>query len=128
MKPLLRPIIRKTMEIQMAKAISDGIHAANRELLFARERLRATRISDPQDIRTFVKAIITRYQPEEDPDVFTAVGVRPQGSVFKGVYAPGSVVKLYEEEAARAGERVDDFQVEGWRNEIFDVQSTMMGQ
>ncbi|MCJ1316366.1 hypothetical protein MMC15_001687 [Xylographa vitiligo] len=128
MKPLLRPIIRKTMEIQMAKAISDGIHAANRELLFARERLRATRISDPQDIRTFVKAIITRYQPEEDPDVFTAVGVRPQGSVFKGVYAPGSIVKLYEEEAARAGERVDDFQVEGWRNEIFDVQSTMMGQ
>ena len=128
MKPLLRPIIRKTMEIQMAKAISDGIHAANRELLFARERLRATRISDPQDIRTFVKAIITRYQPEEDPDVFTAVGVRPQGSVFKGVYAPGSVVKLYEEEAVRAGERVDDFQVEGWRNEIFDVQSTMMGQ
>ncbi|MCJ1399237.1 hypothetical protein MMC11_002439 [Xylographa trunciseda] len=128
MKPLLRPIIRKTMEIQMAKAISDGIHAANRELLFARERLRATRISDPQDIRTFVKAIISRYQPEEDPDVFTAVGVRPQGTVFKGVYAPGSVVKLYEEEAARAGERVDDFQVEGWRNEIFDVQSTMMGQ
>ena len=128
LKPLLRPIIRKTMEIQMAKAISDGIHAANRELLFARERLRATRISDPQDIRTFVKAIITRYQPEEDPDVFTSVGVRPQGSVFKGVYAPGSVVKLYEEEAVRAGERVDDFELEGWRNEIFDIQSTMMGQ
>ncbi|MCJ1406159.1 hypothetical protein MMC19_000224 [Ptychographa xylographoides] len=128
MKPLLRPIIRKTMEIQMSKAIADAIHAANRELLFARERLRATRISDPQDLRTFVKAIITRYQPEEDPDVFTAVGVRPTGQVFKGVYAPGSVVKLYEEEAARAGERIDDFQVEGWRNEIFDVQSAMMGQ
>lgn len=127
-KPLLRPIIRKTMEIQMAKAIADGIHAANRELLFARERLRATRISDPQDLRTFVKAIITRLQPEEDPDVFTAVGVTPTGSAFKGVYAPGSVVKLYEDEAARAGERVDDYEIEGWRNEIFDVQSTMMGQ
>ena len=128
MKPLLRPIIRKTMEIQMAKAISDGIHAANRELLFARERLRATRISDPKDLRTFVKAIITRLSPEPDPDVYTAVGVRPSKGVFSGVYAPGSVVKLYEEEARRAGERVDDYEVEGWRNEIFDVQTAMMGQ
>ena len=129
MKPLLRPIIRKTMEIQLAKAIADGIHAANRELLFARERLRATRISDPQDIRTFIKAVLARLTPEDDPDVYTAVGVRPSGSpVFKGVYAPGSIVKLYEEEAARAGERVDDYEVEGWRNEIFDVQAAMMGQ
>ena len=129
MKPLLRPIIRKTMEVQLAKAIADGIHAANRELLFARERLRATRISDPQDIRTYVKAVLARLTPEDDPDVYTAVGVRPSGSpVFKGVYAPGSIVKLYEEEAARAGERVDDYEVEGWRNEIFDVQTTMMGQ
>lgn len=129
MKPLLRPIIRKTMEIQLAKAIADGMHAANRELLFARERLRATRISDPQDIRTFIKAVLARLTPEDDPDVYTAVGVRPSGSpVFKGVYAPGSVVKLYEEEAARAGERVDDYEVEGWRNDIFEVQAAMMGQ
>ncbi|MCJ1243615.1 hypothetical protein MMC30_000812 [Trapelia coarctata] len=129
MKPLLRPIIRKTMEIQLAKAIADGIHAANRELLFARERLRATRISDPQDIRTFIKAVLARLTPEDDPDLYTAVGVRPSGSpVFKGVYAPGSIVKLYEEEARQAGERVDDYEVEGWRNEIFDVQATMMGQ
>ncbi|KAI4148179.1 MAG: hypothetical protein L6R39_002867, partial [Caloplaca ligustica] len=48
-KPLLRPIVRKVMEKQLATAISDFFHAANRELLFARERLRATRISDPQD-------------------------------------------------------------------------------
>jgi hypothetical protein len=127
-KPLLRPIIRKTIEIQLATAIADFFHAANRELLFARERLRATRISSPDDLRTFVKAIITRLTPEEDPDLYTAVGVKPSKGIFKGVYAPGSVVKLYEEEAARAGERVDDFQVEGWRNEIFDVQARMMGQ
>ncbi len=128
-KPLLRPIVRKVLEKQLATAIADGMHAANRELLFARERLRATRISDPQDIRTFVKAIITRLTPAEDPDVYTAVGVTPSKGVFKGVYAPGSVVKLYEEEARQATERVDDATVGGgWRNEIFDVQTVMMGQ
>ena len=129
-KPLLRPIVRKVLEKQLATAIADGMHAANRELLFARERLRATRISDPQDIRTFVKAIITRLTPAEDPDVYTAVGVTPSKGVFKGVYAPGSVVKLYEEEARQASERVDDATVGGggWRNEIFDVQTAMMGQ
>lgn len=126
LKPILRPIIRRTMEKQLASAIEDFFHAANRELLFARERLRATRISDPQDVRTFVKAVITRLTPPEDPDVYTAVGVRPSEGVFKGVYAPGSVVKLWEEEARQATERVDDFTREGWRNEIFDVQTRAM--
>lgn len=127
-KPVLRPIVRKVLEKQLASAIADGIHAANRELLYARERLRATRISDPQDIRTFVKAIITRLTPAEDPDVYTAVGVKPSEGIFKGVYAPGSVVKLWEEEARQAGERIDDYSAKGWRNEIFDVQTMMMGQ
>ncbi|KAL8930468.1 MAG: hypothetical protein Q9208_000652 [Pyrenodesmia sp. 3 TL-2023] len=128
-KPILRPIVRKVMEKQLATAIGDFFHAANRELLFARERLRATRISDPQDVRTFIKAVVTRLTPEEDPDVFTAVGVKPQGDVFKGVYAPGSLVKLYEMEARRAGERIEDGdEGEGWRNEVFDVQTRMMGQ
>ena len=127
-KPILRPIVRKVLEKQVATAIADGLHAANRELLYARERLRATRISDPEDIRTFVKAIITRLTPEEDPDVYTAVGVKPSEGVFKGVYAPGSVVKLWEEEARQAGERIDDYSAKGWRNEIFDVQTIMMGQ
>ena len=127
-KPLLRPIVRKVLEKQIATAISDGIHFANRELLFARERLRATRISDPQDVRTFIKAVMTRLTPAEDPDVYTAVGVRPSEGVFKGVYAPGSVVRLYELEARRAAERIEDGEVRGWRNEVFDVQTTMMGQ
>ncbi|KAI9812580.1 MAG: hypothetical protein M1827_004569 [Pycnora praestabilis] len=126
-KPLLRPIVRKVLEKQLATAIADGLHAANRELLFARERLRATRISDPQDIRTFIKAIITRLTPEEDPDVYTNVGVGAPGKgVFAGVYAPGSVVKLWNEEAARAGEVVEDNAAGGWRNEVFDVHSQMM--
>ncbi|KAL8938627.1 MAG: hypothetical protein Q9216_003795 [Gyalolechia sp. 2 TL-2023] len=128
-KPLLRPIVRRVLEKQLATAIADFFHAANRELLFARERLRATRISDPRDVRTFVKAVLTRLTPAEDPDVYAAVGVRPQGSVFKGVYAPGSLVRLYEEEARRAGERIEDGEVgKRWRNEVFDVQTRMMGQ
>lgn len=123
-KPLLRPIIRKVMEKQLANAIADAIHAANRELLYARERLRATRISDPQDLRTFVRAVMARLQPEEDPDVYTRVGVaQPGKGVFRGVYAPGSIVKLWNEEAARAEERVDDYDQGGWRNEVFDVHT-----
>lgn len=122
-KPLLKPIVRSVLQKQLASAIADGIHAANRELLFARERLRATRISDPQDVRTFVKAIITRLTPKEDPDLYTAIGVTPSKGIFRGVYAPGSVVKLYEEEARRASERVDDRSGQGWRNDIFDVQA-----
>ena len=78
-------------------------------------------------MRTFIKAVVTRLTPAEDPDLYTAVGVRPsENKVFKGVYAPGSVVKLWEEEARQASERVDDYTREGWRNEIFDVQTRAM--
>jgi hypothetical protein len=126
-KPLLRPVIRKVLERQLATAIGDFFHAANRELLFARERLRATRISDPKDLKTFFKAVLTRLTPEDDPDLYTNVGVRgaadQRGGIFTGVYAPGSVVKVWDEEAARAGEVVDDNASQGWRNEIFDVQA-----
>jgi hypothetical protein len=131
-KPLLRPILRKVLERQLATALGDFFHAANRELLFARERLRATRISDPQDVRTFVKAVLTRLTPEDNPDLYTNVGLKgganERGNIFAGVYAPGSVVKLWNEEAARAGEVVDDNATRGWRNEIFDVQARAMQQ
>jgi hypothetical protein len=127
LKPFLRPIIRKVMEIQLANGIADAIHAANRELLFARERLRATRISDPDDLKTFLKALLTRVTPAEDPDTYTRVGVAEPGQgVFKGKYAPGSVVKLWEEEGARAAERVDEWDEGGWRNDVFDLHAMMM--
>lgn len=127
-KPLLRPILRKVLERQVANALADLFRTANRELLFARERLRATRISDPQDVRTFIQAIITRLTPAEDPDVYTAVGVTPSKGRFRGVYAPGSVVKMWEDEARLARERIEDHRVQrdGWRNEIFDVQTAAM--
>lgn len=123
-KPLLRPVIRKVMEKQLAKGIADAIHSANRELLFARERLRATRISDPNDLRTFFKAVLTRLTPDEDPDVYTRVGAAPLSKgVFAGKYAPGSVVKVWEEEGVRARERIDEWDEGGWRNEVFDLHA-----
>lgn len=122
LKPLLRPILRKTLESQIASALADFFHTANRELLFARERLRATRVASPDDLLTFFKAIAARLQPSDDPDLYTRVGVaQPGKGVFKGVYAPGSVVKVWNEEGARAAERVEDFDVGGWRNGIFDT-------
>lgn len=133
-KPLLRPILRKVLEKQLSTAIGDFFHAANRELLFARERLRATRIADPKDLTMFVKAVITRLTPEDDPDLYMNVGVRgaaeTRGNVFAGVYAPGSVVKLWDEEAQSAGRRIDEnaAATRSWRNEIFDVQARAMGQ
>ncbi|KAF2735426.1 hypothetical protein EJ04DRAFT_511828 [Polyplosphaeria fusca] len=127
LKPLLRPIIRKVMEKQIATGIADAIHAANRELLFARERLRATRISDPDDLKTFFRAVLTRLTPEDDPDLYTRVGIAEPGKgVFKGKYAPGSVVKVWEEEGVKAAERVDDWDDGGWRNEIFDLHAMNM--
>ncbi|KAF2173614.1 hypothetical protein M409DRAFT_15892 [Zasmidium cellare ATCC 36951] len=126
-KPLLRPILRKTMEQQLASALADFFHAANRELVYARERLRATRIADPNDLLTFFKAVAARLTPAEDPDLYTLVGVaQPGKGVFKNVYAPGSIVKVWNEEATRAGERVEDFDAGGWRNEIFDTHVRAM--
>ncbi|KAK3378610.1 bactericidal permeability-increasing protein [Podospora didyma] len=127
-KPFLKPIIRKTMELQIAAAIGESLQFANRELLYARERLRATRIADPDDLQTFFKAIIARLTPPDDPDLYTRVGVaQPGRGVFEGVYAPGSVVKLWNEEAAQASQRIRENERDGWRNEIFDVHATLMG-
>jgi len=126
-KPLLRPIIKKVLEKQMAKGLAEFFHAANRELLFARERLRATRIADPNDLLTFVKAVAARLKPEDDPDLYTRVGVaQPGKGVFKGVYAPGSIVKVWNEQAVQARERIEDFEVEGWRNDIFETHVSTM--
>lgn len=61
-----------------------------------------------------------RLTPEDDPDLYTRVGVQPAGP-FKGIYAPGSIVKVWNEEASRATERIEEFEAQGWRNDIFDV-------
>ncbi|KAI9739073.1 MAG: hypothetical protein M1834_007286 [Cirrosporium novae-zelandiae] len=128
LKPFIKPLIRKTLEKQLALAIEDFFHFADRELLFARERLRATRVADPNDLATFFKAVTARLVPEDDPDVYTRVGIAaPKKGVFRGVYAPGSVVKVWEDEARGAAERVEEWEAGGWRNEIFDTHVRMMG-
>jgi len=47
----------------------------------------------------------------------------PKKGVFKNVYTPGSVVKLWHEEAMRAEESIEEGEERGggWRNKIFDV-------
>ncbi|KAI0453319.1 hypothetical protein F5B21DRAFT_479590 [Xylaria acuta] len=121
-KPILRPILKATIEAQLATAIADLLHAGNRELLYARERLRATRIASPDDLWTFLKAVAARLVPEEDPDLYTRVGVdQPGKGVFRGVYTPGSVVKIWHDEADMAGDRVEEFEAGGWRNDVFDT-------
>lgn len=126
-KPLIKPIIRKTMEIQIASAIEDSLHFVNRELIFARERLRATRISDPDDLKTFFKAVMARLTPPDDPDLYTRVGIAEPGKgVFKGRYAPGSIVKLWNEQGDQVNQRIRENAVDGWRNEVFDVHTAML--
>ncbi|KAH7361393.1 hypothetical protein B0T11DRAFT_278864 [Plectosphaerella cucumerina] len=125
LKPFIRPIVRMALETQIATSIAEACHFANREFLFARERLRATRIANPDDLWTFVKAVLARLKPREDPDLYTRVGVaQPGRGVFQGVYAPGSLVKMWNEEAAAAEERVYEYERSGWRNDIFDTYTT----
>lgn len=127
-KPFVRPIIRATLEQQIANGIGESLQFANRELVFARERLRATRIADPDDLKTFFKAVLARLVPPDDPDLYTRVGVEQPGKgVFEGVYAPGSIVKLWNEEALQAKQRIRENEEEGWRNHVFDVHAAMLG-
>lgn len=125
LKPLIRPIVRKALEIKVAGAIADGLHTLNRELLYARERLRATRIADPGDLWTYLKAVAARLTPAPDPDLETRVGVQPGSGVFRGRYAPGSLVKLWDQEARGTEQTVFEYERGGWRNEIFDVRTTL---
>ncbi|KAK4463442.1 hypothetical protein QBC42DRAFT_250512 [Cladorrhinum samala] len=129
MKPFLKPVVKMTLELQIASAIKESLRFANRELLYARERLRATRIADPDDLKTFVRAVLARLKMPEDPDLDVRVGVEQPGrGVFDGVYAPGSLVKLWKEEAERAPQRIREGDMrDGWRNEVFDVHARMMG-
>ncbi|KAJ5730279.1 uncharacterized protein N7483_004787 [Penicillium malachiteum] len=125
-KPFLKHLVRRILEKKIAEEIVNAAFALNRELVFARERLRATRIANPQDLATFVRAVLARLKPADD-DVETRIGLTPPDSgVFKGIYAPGSIVQTWREEATRAQEAIEDGdETHGlgytWRNDIFDV-------
>lgn len=123
-KPLIKQLVRRSLEKTLAENIANFLHDANRELVYARERLRATRIADPKDVMTFFKAVLARLTPEDDPDVYTRVGMdAPNRGVFKDVYAPGSIVKVWHEEALQAEQNIEEAEEYGggWRNEIFEV-------
>ncbi|KAL4807378.1 hypothetical protein BDV18DRAFT_137563 [Aspergillus unguis] len=126
-KPFLKHLIRRVLERQIAESIVQAAHALNRELVFARERLRAARIASPHDLFTFVRAVLARLTPAPNPDVEARVGVDAPGSgVFKGVYAPGSLVKVWHDEALQAHDAVEEGEDapglhRTWRNAIFDV-------
>lgn len=128
-KPILKHLVRRTLEKKIAEEIVIAAMALNRELVFARERLRAARIANPQDLATFIRAVIARLKPAPT-DVEARVGVEPPGTgVFKGVYAPGSIVKTWHEQAIGAQEAIEDGdETHGigatWRNNIFDVAGT----
>ncbi|CAK7243232.1 MAG: hypothetical protein STHCBS139747_004744 [Sporothrix thermara] len=135
-KPLLRPLLRETLERQLAMAIRDQLQTANQEVVFARERLRAAQVATAQSgtstlgsIVPVLRAVFSRFEAwdDGDPEVDVSVGVR-EGStgVFDGVYAPGSLVRVWREEAIEAQQRIAEdaagrYNRDGWRNAIFDV-------
>jgi hypothetical protein len=125
-KPFLKHLVRRVLEKKIAEQIVATAFAANRELVFARERLRAARIANPQDLATFVRAVLARLKPAPS-DVEARVGLEPpKEGVFKGVYAPGSIVKTWHEQATRAQEAIEEGdETHGlgptWHNDIFNV-------
>lgn len=124
-KPFLKHMLRRVLEKKIAEQIVQAAFALNRELVFARERLRAAQIANPRDLASLVRAILARLQPVSDVDTRIGLDAPGQG-VFKGVYAPGSLAKVWHEEALRAHEAIeegDESQGLGrtWRNDIFDV-------
>ncbi|RMZ79387.1 hypothetical protein DV738_g3381, partial [Chaetothyriales sp. CBS 135597] len=123
-KPFLKQMIRRSLEKTLAESIANALRAANRELVFARERLRATRIADPQDVLTFFRAVAARTRSDDNPDVHTRIAVdAPEHGVFRGVYTPESILKLWHDEAQRAEEAIQEGEESGsgWRNDIFDT-------
>ncbi|PGH06692.1 hypothetical protein AJ79_06476 [Helicocarpus griseus UAMH5409] len=125
LKPFLKHMIRRVLEKKIAEQIVAGAHVLNRELVFLRERFRATRIASPQSLATFARAVLTSMTPKVDPDVYTRVGIDAhREGVFKDVYTPASVAKIWREERAR--EAIESGDQSGglhmtWRNDIFDI-------
>ncbi|CAK7264962.1 hypothetical protein SEPCBS119000_001260 [Sporothrix epigloea] len=135
-KPLLRPLLRATLERHMAQALETNLQAANQELVFARERLRAAKVATAQSgtstlgsIVPVLRAVFARFDAwgDANPEVDVSIGTQEGPThVFDGVYAPGSLVRVWREEATEAQQRIEEdaegtYNRDGWRNKIFDV-------
>jgi hypothetical protein len=126
-KPFLKQLVRRALEKKIAEYLVETIGSINRELVFARERLRAVTVANPKDWSTFIHAVLAR--PKSRPDnLQTSLRARSPGGhgIFKDVYAPGSIVKVWEEEVERAqdalenGDESEGFHLT-WRNSVFDL-------
>lgn len=123
-KPFLKHLIRRVLEKKIAEEIVDAAVALNRELVFARERLRAARIANPSDLASFIRAIFARMRSRTPSNVETHVGIDQSGSnIFNNIYTPGSIIKVWHEERQRAQEAIEHgAQMEQtWRNDLFDI-------
>ena len=119
LKPFLKQLLRRVLERQIAERLVAAAFSLNRELVFARERLRATRVASPPDLSTFVRAVLARGTGLSAAD-------ESKESVFDGIYAPGSLAKLWDEgvDPSEVDVRRGD-QAHGrgptWRNSVFDI-------
>ncbi|KAK2750742.1 hypothetical protein FQN57_002815 [Myotisia sp. PD_48] len=121
-KPFLKHMVRRVIEKSIAEKIVEAAHTINRELVFARERLRATRIADPDDLSTFVRAVMSRLSVKSNPDLYTRIGIDSErNGMFDGVYAPGSLVKLWRETQQKVDEQLEAGEQPTWRNNIFSI-------
>ncbi|KAL5612688.1 hypothetical protein BROUX41_004221 [Berkeleyomyces rouxiae] len=123
-KPLIKPILKAAMERQIEKLVRDNMADLNTELVFARERVRAARTAHPRSPGTFVRAVCARRHRDRY-DIDVRVGVtQPGKGVFRGRYAPGSLVREWNAERVR--ERTNDhrYKADGWRSDIFSKGET----
>jgi len=122
-KPILKPILKRIIRKQVETQIAELCHFVNREMVFARERLRATRVARPDSLWRFIRAVCARIGTRQSEDVDVGVGVsssKEEGMPFEGRYAPGSIVKVWEEHGETVGDIVDVAAEGGWRNAVFD--------
>lgn len=131
-KPFLKHLVRRVLEKKIAEQIVAAANALNRELIFARERLRAARIANPKDLASFVRAVLARMKPPSDGDVEAGIGVDVAGNgIFRDVYAPGSIIKKWQDENRHAQELIEEGdETHGlgktWRNDIFDARGSLL--
>lgn len=139
-RPLLERLLKKFIASQLETAIVDFLQWSNRELAFARERLRGARVANPKSLWAWWKAIKYRIWDapmEQEPGVRVAIGMSSVGTagsaarvernveggsggykgkaikrgVFQGEYAPGSLVALWEQGVQKSGEIVGRYGV-----------------
>ncbi|KAK6350886.1 hypothetical protein TWF718_004068 [Orbilia javanica] len=127
-KPIIKSMLRKLLQNSLRQAIENGLRTLNREMVYTRERLRATRIANPHDLTTFIRAVLARWKaPSELPIVEVGIDWRAHRASgiakapFDGEYAQGSLVDLLETEAMGAADRIKEGDVGGWRNTCFDA-------